>query len=251
MHFTDIHTHIIPGIDDGSTDIDETIAMLSIACEGGTRKITATPHMFLDLFANNDLVEVRDRFNELKANLESHRDQFSFLKDIKVYLGAENYASPEFMEALDQGCVLTLNASHYLLIEFSPLLPFSQIQTVIQRVFLAGYTPIFAHPERCAAIQEEPVRMTEFWERGCVTQVNSDSLLRTPGSRKTAKCAEKLMREGLVDVIASDAHRPRWRPPNLGRIFRQLENRYAEEDLRAWMWENASAILSNQYLENA
>lgn len=248
MYFTDIHTHIIPSIDDGSTDIKETIEMLSIAYNGGTRAIAATPHMFLDLFGNNDLIAVQDRFDALMVALKAHRDQFNFLKDIKVSLGAENYASPEFLEALDQGHVLTLNDSRYLLIEFPPVLPFSQIQMVIQRIFLAGYTPIFAHPERCSAIQEEPVRMVNFWEQGCITQVNSDSLLGGGSSRST-KCAEELITEGLVDVIASDAHRVRWRPPDLGRIFRQLQDHYTQEDVRAWMCGNANSILIDKRLE--
>ena len=98
----------------------------------------ATPHMFFDLFRNNDFVEIRDRFDQLTSDLNSYQDKFPFLKEIQVYPGAENYASAEFLEALDQGCVLALNGSRYPLIEVSLMLPFSQIESVIQRVFAAG-----------------------------------------------------------------------------------------------------------------
>ncbi|MDA2937878.1 hypothetical protein MYX75_06410 [Acidobacteria bacterium AH-259-A15] len=248
MNFVDIHTHVLPGVDDGAASIDETIAMLRMAYDGGTRKIVATPHMFFDLFKNNDFVEIRDRFDQLTSDLNSYQDTFPFLKAIEVYPGAENYASPEFLEALGQGCVLTLNGSRYLLVEFSPMLPFSQIENVIQRVFAAGYTPVIAHSERYAAIQEDPMRMVRFWEMGCVTQVNADSLLGGWGSRAT-KCAKALLEEGLVNVIASDGHRVRWRPPVLEGVFGKLESEYAGEDVAAWMVENPQGILANESLE--
>lgn len=248
MHFVDVHTHILPEVDDGAASIDETIAMLRIAYDGGTRKIAATPHMFLDLFGNDDVVQVQNSFQLLMLDLHSRVDLFPFLEEMKFYLGAENYVSPEFLEALEQGCVLSLNGSRYLLVEFSPSFPFSQIEEAVQRVFGAGYTPVLAHPERYAAIQEDPLRMEAFWEMGGVVQVNAGSLLRGEGS-DTRKCAQQLLEEGLVDVIASDGHRPQWRPPNLQRVFELLEDDYETEDIAGWLWENAEAILVNESLE--
>ena len=248
MNFVDVHTHILPEVDDGAASIDETIAMLRIAYDGGTRKIVATPHMFLDLFGNDDVVQVQNSFQQLMLDLHSRVDLFPFLEEMKCYLGSENYVSPEFLEALEQGCVLSLNGSRYLLVEFYPLFPFRQIEQVVQRVFGAGYTPVLAHPERYAAIQDDPLRIEQFWDMGVVTQLNASSLLMGEGSR-TKECAEQLLREGLVDVIASDGHRPQWRPPNLERVFGLLENDYEREDIAGWMWENGEGILMNERLE--
>ena len=83
---------------------------------------------------------------------------------------------------------------------------------------------------------------------GVVTQLNASSLLMGEGSR-TKERAEQLLREGLVDVIASDGHRPQWRPPNLERVFGLLENDYEREDIAGWMWENGEGILMNERLE--
>ena len=248
MHFIDIHTHIIPEVDDGSKNMEETIAMLSVAYEEGAREIVATPHMFLDLFDNFDFLKMRDRFSQLISDLESRQDRFGFLKEFEVYLGAENYVCPEFLEALEQGRVLTLNGSRYLLIEVSPTLPFTQIQNAIQKVFLSGYTPVLAHIERCVAIQQDPLRAVDLWEMGCVTQVNSGSLLGKSRSQ-ARKCADRLLREGLVDVIASDTHRPLWRPPNLGQVLQNFRSKYATEDLKEWLSDNPSSIVSNHILE--
>ncbi|MCZ6768584.1 MAG: hypothetical protein O7D93_04990 [Acidobacteria bacterium] len=247
MELIDIHSHLLPRVDDGSVSVDETIAMLKIAHETGTRKIVLTPHMFLDLFHNNDFVEIGDRIEQLKLELESCQDAFPFLEEMHLYSGAENYASPEFLKALDQGCVLTLNGSRYLLLEFYMPLPFSQIQEVIERVSSSGYTPVIAHPERYGAIQEDPARIEQFWEMGCVVQVNADSFMGGSGSR-AKKCVRRLLTAGVVDVIASDGHRLRWRPPNLGRVLTKLEQEYERESVVGWLLDNPGLILANERL---
>jgi len=248
MHFVDIHTHILPEVDDGAASVAETIDMLKIAYDGGTRKIVATPHMFLDLFGNNDIAHIQNLFNRLISDLRVQADQFPFLDEVEVSLGAENYVSPEFLEALAQGCVLSINGSRYLLIEFSPLSPFNQIEQAVQKVLEMGYTPIIAHLERYAAIQKNPLQIEQFWEMGGVTQINAGSLLRRDGSR-SSYCAQQLLQEGLVDVIASDGHGPQWRPPSLEKVFKILENDYEMEDISGWMCKNAEVILTDEVLE--
>ena len=250
MDIVDIHSHVLPGVDDGAVNVDETIAMLRIAYDAGTRKIVATPHMFLDLFHNNDFVQILDRFEQLKSELKSCQDAFPFLQEMHLYSGAENFASPEFLTALDQGCVLTLNGSRYLLIEFPPVLPFRQIQTFIEKVLSTNYTPIIAHPERYGAIQKDPLRVERFQQMGCVIQVNADSIRGGSGSR-AKQCSRSLLKAGLVDVIASDGHRLRWRPPNLGRVLRRLEEEYEKEEITGWLVESPGRILANKRLASA
>jgi len=245
--FVDIHSHCLPGVDDGCKDIDETLAMLKRACEKGTRRIVATPHMFTDLFGNYDFVTIREHFDSLTAELHTYRDRLPFLKQIGVDLGAENYVSTEFFDALSQGCVLTLNGSRYLLVEVSPMFPLSQIRAALARVFEAGYVPVLAHTERIRAIQEEPSQVEEIWRQGCVVQINGDSLLRGSGSR-SRHCAKRILAEGLVDVIASDGHRPNWRPPDLSEVFEKLKLEYHQEDILRWMADNPSRILANSEL---
>ena len=249
MHFVDIHTHILPEVDDGAASVAETIDMLKIAYDGGTRKIVATPHMFLDLFGNNDISHIQNLFNQLISDLRVQVDQFPFLDEVEVSLGAENYVSPEFLEALEQGCVLSINGSRYLLIEFSPLSPFNQIEQAVQKVMEMGYIPIIAHLERYAAIQQNPLQIEQFWEMGGVTQINAGSLLRSRDGSRSSYCAQQLLQEGLVDVIASDGHGPQWRPPSLEKVFKILENDYEMEDISGWMCKNAEVILTDEVLE--
>lgn len=248
MDFVDIHTHLLPGVDDGSGDMDETVAMLRRAYDGGTRKMVATPHMFLDLFGNNDLTAIQDRFELLAEELVSLRDRLTFLQEMQVYLGAENYASPEFLEALDQGCVLTLNGSRYLLLETAPVMPIRQARQVIERVFAAGYTPVLAHPERWISLRDDPMKLEDLWSMGCAVQVNAGSLLGESGSR-AKKCAWKLLNQGLVDVIATDGHRLEWRPPAMEGLFEKLMGDYREEDVAFWLVKTPSMILANESLE--
>jgi|JYMV01.1.fsa_nt_gi protein-tyrosine phosphatase len=176
MNFVDIHTHILPGVDDGAQSLEDTLVMLRIAYDSGTRRMVATPHMFLDLFNNNDFLEIRDRFEALIRDLNSYQEKQPHIKEMDLYLGAENYASPEFLEALGQGCVLTLNGSRYLLVEVSPALPMSQIGVIMENVLAADYTPVIAHVERYAAVQQDPSQMERLRNLGCVLQVNARSL---------------------------------------------------------------------------
>ena len=187
MEIVDIHSHVLPGVDDGAVSVDETIAMLRIAYDSGTRKIVATPHMFLDLFHNNDFVQILDRFEQLKSDLESCQESFPFLQEMHIYSGAENFASQEFLAALEQGCVI---------------------------------------------------------------QVNADSIKGGSGSR-ARKCSRSLLQSGGVDVIASDGHRLRWRPQNLGGVLGRLEEEYTKDDIAGWLVENPGRILANKRLVSA
>ena len=206
--------------------------------------------MFHALFHNNDFVQILDRFEQLQSDLRSCQDAFPFLQNMHLYSGAENFASPEFLTALDQGCVLTLNGSRYLLVEFSPVLPLSQLQSVLEKVVATGYTPVIAHPERYGAIQKEPLRVEQFERMGCVIQLNADSVRGGSGSR-AKQCSRSLLQAGCVDVIASDGHRIRWRPPTLGRVLRRLEEGYTKEDITGWLVENPERILANKRLVSA
>jgi protein-tyrosine phosphatase len=249
MDFIDLHTHILPGVDDGSKNIGETLVMLRIAYDSGTRGMVATPHMFLDLFANHDFLRIRDRFEAFIRELDQYREKLAYLDEMDLYLGAENYASPKFLDALGQGCVLTINGSRYLLVEVSPDLPMSQIDTIMDRVLVADYTPVIAHVERYAAVQQDPPQMENLRNLGCVIQVNARSLAGASGSRNQ-RCAERLLQESLVDVIATDGHQPRWRPPDFQSVYQKLGQEHAKDDVLRWMVKNPRLILSNAPLNS-
>lgn len=249
MNFVDIHTHIIPGIDDGPKTIDEVLEMVRIAYNGGTRQMIATPHMFLDPYNNMDLLKINDSFARtiFKLRESSESPQFGFLKEMMFYLGSENYVSLEFLEALDKHCVVTLNGSRYLLIEFPPFLIPEKLIIVLNRIFQIGLVPVIAHAERNLSVQEKPELIRRFFEMGCVVQINADSILGAAGSR-VRKTSTSLLIKGFVHVIASDGHRASVRPPQLKGAFCVLQQKFPEEKLLTWMAENPKLILRNKSL---
>ncbi|RPI21863.1 MAG: hypothetical protein EHM61_23735 [Acidobacteria bacterium] len=247
MQFADIHTHFIPGIDDGATSMEETLEMLRMAYQSGTRQLVATPHMFLDGFEKNDPVLLNDRFAATMAGLKesSLRPEAAFIREMRLVLGAENYGSIEFIDALARGCVVPINGSRYLLVEFSPFLPLNKIEVVLQRVLVAGYTPIVAHTERIIAIQEKTARLENLAAMGCVFQVNGDTFLDSANSR-VRRTGYAMASAGFVHVIASDGHRPHRRPPLLREAFEELRRKYPIEKVQAWLQDNPSRIIQNQ-----
>ena len=120
---------------------------------------------------------------------------------------------------------------------------------VFAAVALLGL-PVLAHAERYYAVQEDPKRLTRFWERGGVVQVNADSLLGSWGE-KARKCGKKMLAEGLVDVIASDGHRVSRRPPVLNGVYEWLDGRFEEKNVTEWLVENPGGIVRNDVLEPA
>ncbi len=246
MQFIDIHTHFIPGIDDGATSIQETVEMLRVAYEAGTRGLVATPHMFLDGYEKNDILAVNDRFAATLAALKEHSEepQNAFIREMGLFLGSENYASIEFLDAMARGCVIPINSGRYLLVEFSPFLPLNKIEMVLQKVLQSGYLPVVAHTERVVAVQENPMRLRDLAVMGCFFQVNGESFLDSANPR-LRKTSLTLAKEGFIHVVASDGHRPARRPPVLLDVSRILQQKYPLETVHTWLHDNPERIVEN------
>jgi len=246
MQFVDIHTHVIPAIDDGATSIQETVEMLRVAYEAGTRGVVATPHMFLDGYEKNDILRVNDSFAATVAALKEYSEQpeYAFIREMRLFLGSENYASIEFLEALARGCVVPINGGRYLLVEFSPFLPLTKIEMVLQRMLQYGYLPVVAHTERVTAVQEKPARLQELASMGCLFQINADSFhdSANPRLRKTSLA---LAKAGFIHVVASDGHRPARRPPILSLASQKIQQKYSLQAVQTWLQDNPSRIVDN------
>jgi protein-tyrosine phosphatase len=242
----DIHSHIIPAIDDGPSTIEDVVEMLRRAHENGTREMVATPHMFQDLFDNSDPQAVKERFGETAAELarRSALPESSFLTDMTLYPGAENFICREFLDAIEAQRVLTLNDSRYILVEAPPYLSVIQMRYAVDRVIASNLTPIIAHPERYLAFQERPTRIAEFLEKGCVIQVNGGSVLGIYG-RKVRKASWTLLKEDLVHIIASDSHGSAVKPHDLGSIYSALRGKIKKAKLKLWLSVNPGSIVRN------
>ena len=249
MHFVDLHCHLLPSIDDGSSSIVETVEMLRVAHRRGTRGIVATPHTFQPMFAAFSSMELIGAFSRMKEELNelSRQEQYSFLQEVDVHLGAENFASAEFREALEKRKVLTLNGSRYLLVEFSSFMPFPLIEAAVDQILEHELTPVLAHVERYEFSYQLPESLDDLKRRGCVIQINAEAFDRRRNG-EVMEFALSLARRGVLDVIASDGHDVRGRPPVVQGAFETLRRELPEEAIETWMSANPSRILANEEL---
>ncbi len=193
---TDIHSHIIPFIDDGSKSAEESLKMLKEAINNGITDIIATPHYCPNRKYVSTVSEIKEAYNSFldevkKANLPTN-----------LYLGEEIYYSDydDIISKLDNGELLTLNNTKYVLIEFSPKKMPENLFELLYNLNLHGYKPIIAHIERYKWATLDIV--TRIKDEGGFIQINAFSL----SVIKTCRFCKKLIKNGLVDFIASDIH---------------------------------------------
>ena len=249
MRFIDLHCHLLPGLDDGSTSIVETVEMMRIARQRGTRGIVATPHAFQPVFATGTSIAMCGAFSRTTDELSdlSQYAKHSFLKEMDVYLGSENLITPEFFEALKERKILTLSGSRYLLVEFPTFMPYPLVEKAAEQILESELIPVLAHVERYDFFRRQPERLDELKQRGCVIQVNAKSL-EAEGGDEESKLAFSLARRGLLDVIASDGHDLARRRPDVQGAFDYLSREFSEQSLSRWMSENPARILADQDL---
>ena len=197
----DIHTHILPGLDDGAATIEDSVEIARLALADSVNTIVATPHG-LDLGELQKREYVETKVEDLRGELAKRG------VGVEIVAGIEVYISPDIAVKLENGSVFGLNGSNYLLIEL-PMhqFPFYVEQTLFE-LQARGFRPIIAHPERNVSIQEDTGLLRRMVERGVLGQVTAGSLLGSFGP-KTTKTAEALLSQKLVHVIASDAHSAR------------------------------------------
>jgi protein-tyrosine phosphatase len=233
----DLHTHILPGLDDGARTLDESLAMARTALADGITTLAATPH---DTGVVPDYPSrVRAQTAQLQAALEEGG------LDVRLVPGSELYAVPDLVGRLRAGRALTLGSSRYFLLEF-PLtdLPIFAAQLVFEAQ-VAGFTPIVAHPARTAAIQHDPNQLYELVERGVLAQITSGSLTGAFGPQIQAT-ARILVEHNLAHLIASDAHGTGYRAPRISEGVRVAERIVGEETAQAMVTTRPQAILSDQ-----
>jgi len=224
--YIDIHCHIIPGIDDGALNYDVAIKMLRIAQKNGTEKIIATPH-----YVHGNTRYGYSTIIEKCAEL-NHIAQIHGL-DIRVYPGCEVFITPELIDLYEQKLIETLAGSEYMLVEF-PLISIPiYTDDILYQLQLKGITPIIAHPERYSEIQNNIMLLDNYVSRGIQVQINSGSITGMYGM-EAKKTALRLLEQGLVHYVASDAHSDRTRSPDLSKAAKIAERKFGSrvrEDL--------------------
>ena len=203
----DLHAHILPGLDDGATDLAESLAMARLACADGVRTIVATPH-------NHDWKPGIGRLDILErvAHLQSALDAAGI--SMKCVPGVEAYLTPNITEQVESGQAFCLGGSRYILVELPLELYPSYVEQAIFELQIKGLAPILAHPERNAVLAREPRRLYQLVERGLLTQLTAASLVGGFGPQ-VQDAASLFLKHNLAHIIASDAHGVEGRSPVL------------------------------------
>jgi len=205
--FTDIHCHILPGVDDGPGEMEKALAMAAQAVADGTGQIVATPHNI-----HWRPGPLRDQMSALAAQVQQELDAQGLA--LRIIVGAEVYIAPDLPARLDDGRAYSINGSRYILIE----LPFTFWPDYTEEALSAlqgrGLVPILAHAERYTAVQRDPDRLRPLVERGILVQLTAGSLLGGFG-REAQRTALVLLEHNLAHVVASDGHNTTYRAPVL------------------------------------
>jgi protein-tyrosine phosphatase len=215
---TDLHTHILPGIDDGAQTIEESISLLRAEIKSGVNTVALTPHFDLSAAEQSDFIIRRNKaYNALSDAIRRHNLQ------IELILGAEVKFSHLPDLDLDTLCyegtkiiLVELPMDHY------PL----YTQDVLYRIQLDGYVPLIAHAERYTYFTSKPDLLEKLIRSGTLIQVNANGLLK---SGKTRKRILKMIANGFVHVLATDTHSMDMRPPRLDKAIKVIEKKLGTE----------------------
>lgn len=219
--FADIHCHLLPGIDDGSPDLETSLAMARMAVDDGIHTMIMTPHQ-LGNFAHNHGDEIRARALEFQQFLDAHHIPLEVLPggDVRIEDGmVEKLVSGEVMTLGDHGLHVLLELPHEL------YFPLEGVLATLER---HGMTGILSHPERNQGIMRDVSMLEPLVECGCLMQVTAGSLMGTFGSR-SQELAEWMLEHGLVHFLATDAHGIKSRRPLIHRAYDRVAELVGED----------------------
>ena len=240
----DVHSHILPGIDDGARDLEEALEMARLAVAEGIRIMVATPHLFkrkiVDLEAINEKRVILEHLDTFRDNLAVEGIALEILPGCEVPL------HPEALSLLAEDRVLTFNdGKRYLLLELPEFSLPPSLEDICFRLQCQGITPIIAHPEKHPFIQERPDRLGRLVDLGCLAQLTAGSLTGDSG-RKIARVSRQLVKKGYIHLLASDAHNLRHRPPQLNKAVSALAKLVGPERARAMVTQIPQKIIRGE-----
>lgn len=246
----DLHLHLLPGVDDGAQSIEQALAMGRIAAADGCTALVATPHQRRDEWSNDDAQRLADRLAELASRLP--RDAQGSVP--QVHLGGEVRVDSELLADLarpGQSGVLSLAGSRYLLLEFEPSGFGPDPVEIVHELLAEGWWPIVAHPEVVPFLWEsDDDPLARLVEAGALFQVTAMSVTGEFGKGAKERVWE-LLRAGCVQFVASDAHRPDWRPPGLAAARKLLARELGEATAAALTKIHPLAVVENRPLTSA
>ena len=194
----DIHSHLIPGIDDGSPEMETTIVLLKKFIDLGYKKVITTPHVMSDYYKNNPEI-ILSGLNNVRKEIKKQN------LDIEIEAAAEYNLEPEFEKLLDDGKLLSFGAEKYLLFELSFFDEPLRLNETIWKMIEKGFRPVLAHVERYGYWHNNYDKVEEMINRGVKLQLNIGSVTGAYGP-EVKKFAERLIKDEIIEFVGSDCH---------------------------------------------
>lgn len=236
----DIHCHIMPGMDDGAENIDDSLEMLIVAASGGTKGLICTPHCNIPgLYRNYYDSEFQRRIIFLQ-NLADRNEI-----PVKVYPGQEIFLAGPIPRLISEGKLITLNNSVYMLCEFDPGEPAGSVYGKLEYIIGSGYIPIVAHPERYGFVISDSGAAKKLKDLGAFLQLDKDSIIGDFGSAEE-ETAHDILSRRLADFIASDAHTPFMRSPSLREVHKIVCDYYSLDYANFLLRDNPLKVIENK-----
>lgn len=233
----DLHTHILPGIDDGSATLEQSLEMAKIAVDDGITLMACTPHIYPGLYMNDaaGISLARDK-------LQNHLNEADI--NLQLVIGADAHLVPELLSGLKSGRVPTLNNSRYFLLEPSHHVAVPNFDKSVFEIMAAGYLPVITHPERLTWIEDHYSMFVDVAKRGAWIQITAGAILGKFGSR-AQYWSEKLLSDGVVHIIASDAHNTGRRSPKMADAYERASKIVGKLEASKMVYDRPRAILED------
>ena len=234
----DIHSHVLPGLDDGPKTFDDSCAMVRLAGQEGTTDLVATPHFDLRYAFQPDLIQ--QKLRELQASIGTIP---------RLYYGCDFHLTPDSIaDAVKFPAKYTINQKNYLLVEFPDTQIPKATPAILDALLRAGMVPIITHPERNQWLQKSSHDIAEWVDLGCLVQVTAQSFLGRFGHH-AQETAYALLKRALVHFVASDGHDTKHRPPVLREARAVIGKSHGQALAEALFQEHPGMALRGEMIE--
>lgn len=237
----DMHSHILPNIDDGARDIEETFHLIQEAQKVGFEAIVSTSH-YMEGYYETDTPErevwvkaIYDKLQEKNIN-------------IKLFLGNEIYLSENMITLLEEGKASTINDTSYVLFEMPLNVEPLNLYDILYEMMQYKIVPILAHPERYTFVQQEPELIYDLVQKGVLMQANYASILGYYG-QKAQWMVTKLLENNMIHFLGSDVHRQNTIYPKIPQILEELQELIGEKKLEELTTINPKLVLNNKRID--
>lgn len=233
----DLHTHLLPGIDDGAKTLTDSLAMARLAVQDGIDVMACTPHIYPGMYTN-DGPDIARRCQALQAELDHEGIA------LRLVVGADVHLVPGLLAGLRTGQVPTLHGSRYFLLEPSHTSPPPRFEDLVFDLGASGYTPIITHPERLTWVEGHYPAFLRLIEQGAWMQVTAGALTGLFGPR-AKYWGERFVGEGHTHILASDAHSTGRRKPHMSEALAVAERLLGTAEAQRLVRQRPQAVLDN------